>query len=59
LAHTIEVVIYYLLKRKMPYADLGADYLDRHDKDRLLAGLVRRLERMGHKVTLEPIDPAA
>ncbi len=59
LAHTIEVVIYYLLKRKTPYVDLGADYLDRHDKDRLLAGLVRRLERMGHKVTLEPIDPAA
>lgn len=59
LAHTIEVVIYYLLKRKTPFADLGADYLDRHDKDRLLAGLVRRLERMGHKVTLEPIDPAA
>src|SRR5262245_18029201 len=59
LAHTIEVVIYYLLKRKTPHVDLGGDYLDRHDKDRLLAGLVRRLERMGHKVTLEPIDPAA
>jgi transposase len=59
LAHTIEVVIYYLLKRKTPHVDLGADYLDRHDKDRLLAGLVRRLERMGHKVTLERIDPAA
>jgi transposase len=59
LAHTIEVVIYYVLKRKAPFAELGADYLDRHDKDRLLAGLVRRLERMGHKVTLEPSEPAA
>jgi hypothetical protein len=50
------VVIYYVLKRK---TELGAAYLDRHDKDRLLASLVRRLERMGHKVTLEPSQPAA
>jgi transposase len=58
LAHTITVVIYYVLKRKTPYKDLGPDYLDRHDKDRLLNSLVRRLERMGHKVTLEPSEPA-
>jgi transposase len=59
LGHTILVVIYYALKRKTTYEELGADYLDRHDKDRLLVSLVRRLERMGHKVTLEPSQPAA
>jgi len=59
LGHTILVVIYYVLKRKTTYEELGADYLDKHDKDRLLAGLVRRLERMGHKVTLQPCEPAA
>ena len=59
LGHTILVVIYYVLKRRTTYEELGADYLDRHDKDRLLASLVRRLERMGHKVTLEPSEPAA
>jgi transposase len=59
LGHTILVVVYYVLKRGTTYEELGADYLDRHDKDRLLAGLVRRLERMGHKVTLEPTEPAA
>jgi transposase len=59
LAHTILVVAYYLLRRRTTYEELGADYLDRHDKDRLLASLVRRLERMGHKVTLEPSEPAA
>jgi hypothetical protein len=48
-----------VLKRKTTYEELGADYLDKHDKDRLLASLVRRLERMGHKVTLEPTQPAA
>jgi transposase len=59
LGHTILVVIYYVLKRKTTFEELGGDYLDRHDKDRLLASLVRRLERMGHKVTLEPSQPAA
>jgi transposase len=59
LGHTILVVIYYVLKRRTTYEELGADYLDRQDKDRLLASLVRRLERMGHKVTLEPSEPAA
>ena len=59
LGHTILVVIYYVLKRKTTYEELGADYLDRHDKDRMLASLVKRLERMGHKVTLEPCEPAA
>jgi transposase len=54
LGHTILVIIYYVLKRRTTYTELGADYLDRHDKDRLLASLVRRLERMGHKVTIEP-----
>jgi transposase len=59
LGHTILVVVYYVLKRGTTYQELGYDYFDRHDKDRLLASLVRRLERMGHRVTLEPAEPAA
>jgi transposase len=59
LGHTILIVVYYVLKRQTIYQELGHDYLDRHEKDRLLASLVRRLERMGHRVTLEPVQPAA
>ena len=59
LGHTILQIIYYVLQRRVPYQDLGADYLDRQDKDRLQASLVRRLERMGHHVILEPREPAA
>ena len=59
LGHTILQIIYYVLKRSTPYHELGADYLERHDKDRLQASLVRRLERMGHRVILEPSEPAA
>jgi transposase len=59
LGHTLLVVIFHLLKERTTYRELGADYFDRLDTDRMTRGLVRRLERLGHKVTLEPSGPAA
>ncbi len=35
------------------YRELGADYYDRLQPERLTRHLVRRLEQLGHKVTLE------
>ena len=57
--HTLLTIIYHLLTRKTEYHDLGADYLDRLNPDRLTRQLVRRLEKLGHKVTLEPRGEAA
>jgi transposase len=54
LAHTLLVVVYHVLSRRQPYRDLGADYLDRLEPDRLAKRLVKRLERLGLKVTIEP-----
>jgi transposase len=59
LGHSILVIIYHLLKRQTTYRELGADYFDRLDTERLTRGLVRRLERLGHRVTLAPREPAA
>jgi transposase len=59
LGHTILVIIYHLLKHQTTYRELGADYLDRLDTERLTRNLVRRLERLRHKVTLQPQEPAA
>jgi transposase len=53
-AHTLLVVVYHVLSRGQAYQDLGADYLDRLQPDRLANRLVRRLERLGLKVTVEP-----
>jgi transposase len=53
LGHTLLVVIFQLLKKQTTYRELGADYFDRLDADRQARSLVRRLERLGHKVTLE------
>jgi transposase len=55
--HTILVIIYHLLKKGNTYADLGPDYLDQLDTQGLTRGLVRRLERLGHEVTLKPREP--
>lgn len=52
-AHTILVAAYHILSRRCGYQDLGADYFLRLDPQRLTRSLVRRLEKLGHKVTLE------
>ena len=57
-AHTILVIIYHVLKTRKPYHELGADYFDRLDPERLTRKLVKRLESLGHKVTLEPAEKA-
>jgi hypothetical protein len=42
-----------------PYTDLGGDYfLERQTSEAYKNRLVRQLERMGHKVTLEPAQVA-
>ena len=56
--HTLLVIIYHLLKGKTLYQELGADYFDRLDQERLTRGLVKRLERLGLRVTLEPAAAA-
>jgi transposase len=57
--HTILVIIYHLLREGKTYQELGGDYFDRVDKERLTRTLVRRLERLGHEVALKPKEPAA
>jgi len=59
LGHTILVIIYHLLRDKTTYRELGPDYFDHLDRERLSRALVRRLEALGHKVTLQPQQPAA
>jgi transposase len=59
LGHTILGIIYHVLKGQTTYCELGADYFDRLDTERLTRTLVRRLERLGHKVILQEQEPAA
>jgi transposase len=54
LGHTILIIVNYLLTRKQPYQDLGGAYFDTRDQRRVEHRLVRRLERLGYHVSLQP-----
>jgi transposase len=53
-AHTMLTTAYLLLKRQENYRDLGADYFDRLNAQSIKHSLVRRLERLGNRVILQP-----
>jgi transposase len=53
-AHSLLGVIYHVLKEGRVYEELGGDYFDRLQGERLTRHLVKRLESLGHRVTLEP-----
>jgi transposase len=57
-AHTLLGVIYHVLTRRTAYEDLGGNYLDNLAPERLTQQLVKRLERLGHRVTLAPNEAA-
>jgi transposase len=53
--HSILVITWHLLSTGEVYDDLGADYFDkRRNTEIRQRRLVKQLEAMGHKVTLEP-----
>jgi transposase len=51
--HSILGIIYHMLKKDVEYKDLGAEYFDRLEPERLKRYLVKRLERLGYRITLE------
>jgi transposase len=51
--HSLLVIFYHMLKKGTTYADLGGDFFDRLDPDRLTRYYLKRLEALGHKVTLQ------
>jgi transposase len=61
-AHKILTAAYHVLDRGVAYHELGEDFFYRRDAenaDRYRRRLVHQLERLGHKVTLEPLPEAA
>lgn len=53
-AHALLVTGYMLLWTNRTFRDLGEDYFDRIDRDRLTQRLLNRLEKLGHRVSLLP-----
>lgn len=57
--HSILVIIYHVLLRKESYSELGGDYFDKRNIEVQRNRLVRQLESLGMKVTVEALPVAA
>jgi len=58
-AHSLLIIAYYILRDQVCYRDLGPDYFDHLNPEGLRRRLTNRLQRLGFKVTLEPIGSTA
>lgn len=56
--HTLLVIIYHILSEDKDYEELGGNYFDEWDRQAVQKRLVRRLEKLGYEVKLEPTSPA-
>jgi transposase len=57
--HTMLGMLYHILRDGVTYKELGPDYLHKLQPMRLAHYLVKRLESLGHQVTLTPVNQAA
>jgi transposase len=55
LARTMLVSIYHMIKKKEPYEELGADYLENLYKERTVRRLKKRIESLGYAVELNEV----
>jgi len=52
-AHRLLRAAYYILLKREPYKDLGANYLDKHTKEQSLTRLCRQIKQLGYQVSLQ------
>jgi len=58
-SHALLVVCYHLLQHKCHFQDLGVNYFDHPNREKLIRYFVKRLTRLGHKMTIEPCEASA
>ncbi|MCM8710246.1 IS110 family transposase [Clostridium sp. SYSU_GA19001] len=57
-AHSILIVIYQILSKKIPYHELGSDYFNSLNKDTKVKKLTKQLEALGYTVTMQEASAA-
>jgi len=57
IAHKILVAAYHMLSRSVDYKDLGTTFLDQASASATKRSLIKRLQRLGYSVSLQPIEP--
>lgn len=58
-AHSLLVTIYHMLRDNQPYQDLGPNYLEKLDTERIERRAVQRLQQLGYEVVLTPKQEVA
>jgi transposase len=51
--HSVLTIAYHMMDRGTHFSELGADYYDRRNPKQVRDRLVKRLEKLGYKVTVE------
>lgn len=57
-AHSIFVAAYHMLTNNQTYQEIGPDHFDRESSHQKAQRAVKRLERLGYKVQITPLEPA-
>jgi transposase len=57
--HSILVIVYHVLTNRASYQELGGDYFEQRNVEKQRNRLIRQLESLGLKVTVEEIGVAA
>jgi transposase len=59
-AASMLTAVYFMLRDRVPFYDLGPDHFDRRDKTHIVKRLTRRLEDLGFQIQLSPrcLSPA-
>jgi transposase len=52
-AHSILTITYHLLKRKQTYVELGANYYEQRQCERVVKQAIRKLETLSFKIAVE------
>jgi transposase len=58
-AHSLLVIVYHVLESRAGYRELGGDFFDRRHRQTRQQRLIRQLEALGLKVTVEALPEAA
>jgi transposase len=51
--------VFCMIERKTRYKDLGSDYFDRRNPEKLAKHLAQRISKLGYKVSYTPLEPKA
>lgn len=54
-AHGILTIAYYILKRRLPYIELGPNNYEERKRHTVLKQSIKKLEALGYKVTVEEV----